>query len=192
MNEAKLYIGLLHYPIYNKNMQVISTSITNLDIHDIARTSCTYNVKKYYVVHPLETQRKLIGDILEYWQDGYGASYNPDRKEAFSRVKLIDSLQSTIEEITAQEGCPPKIITTDARIYPNTVSYNEMRDKISEGTPYLLLFGTGWGIEKETMMQTDYILEPIYGAGEYNHLSVRSAVAIILDRLMGETWWLKK
>jgi hypothetical protein len=39
------------------------------------------------------------------------------------------------------------------------------------------------------MEQADYILEPIYGPGEYNHLSVRSAVAIILDRLLGEDWY---
>ena len=39
------------------------------------------------------------------------------------------------------------------------------------------------------MKKFDYILEPVYGPGEYNHLSVRSAVAIILDRLAGEAWW---
>jgi len=31
-----------------------------------------------------------------------------------------------------------------------------------------------------------YILEPIRGNAKYNHLSVRSAVSIILDRLLGE------
>ena len=41
----------------------------------------------------------------------------------------------------------------------------------------------------EMMKQFDYIVEPIYGAGSYNHLCVRSAAAIILDRLLGEPWW---
>lgn len=45
---------------------------------------------------------------------------------------------------------------------------------------------------KEMMKQFDYIVEPIYGAGTYNHLCVRSAVAIILDRLLGEPWWNQK
>jgi hypothetical protein len=35
------------------------------------------------------------------------------------------------------------------------------------------------------MAHADYILDPLAGAGTYNHLSVRSAVAIILDRLLG-------
>jgi len=184
-----IYIGLLHYPVYNKNMEVISTSITNLDIHDIARTSCTYCVKRYYVIHPLETQRSLIQDILDYWQRGYGAQYNADRRAAFDNVTLSPGLEHVLEKIRDENGHPPYVVTTDARIYPNTVGYLELREKIKDGKPCLILFGTGWGIEKETMLKSDFILEPIYGPGEYNHLSVRSAVAIILDRLLGEKWW---
>lgn len=187
--KPKVYIGLLHYPVYNKKMEVISTSITNLDIHDIARTSCTYNVSKYFVIHPLETQRMLIQDILDYWQNGYGAQYNADRKTAFENVRLIQSLAETIEEIRQETGEIPVTVTTDARTYPNTIGYKSLREKMADGRPYLVLFGTGWGIEKETMSKTDYILEPIYGPGDYNHLSVRSAVAIIIDRLLGEEWW---
>lgn len=187
--KPNVYIGLLHYPVYNKRMEVISTSITNLDIHDIARTACTYDIRRYYVIHPLETQRSLIGDILDYWQNGYGAQYNSDRKKAFERVSLIPTLEETLEDIRQETGQTPLTVTTDARVYPNTVGYKNLREKIADGQPYLILFGTGWGIEKETMLKTDYILEPIYGPGEYNHLSVRSAVAIIIDRLLGEEWW---
>ena len=43
----------------------------------------------------------------------------------------------------------------------------------------------------EAMKKFDYILEPVYGSCDYNHLCVRSAVAIILDRLAGEAWWEK-
>lgn len=188
-NKPLVYIGLLHYPVYNKRMEIISTSITNLDIHDIARISRTYDVQRYFVIHPLEIQRKLIGDVLDYWQNGYGAQYNSDRKSAFERVALIASLEATIEEIKRETGLSPKTVMTDARIYPNTVGYGQMREMMTDGTPYLIVFGTGWGVDKETMLKSDYILEPVYGAGEYNHLSVRSAVAIILDRLLGDTWW---
>ncbi len=188
-NKPNVYIGLLHYPVYNKRMEVISTSVTNLDIHDIARIACTYEVRRYYVIHPLETQRKLIQDILDYWQQGYGAQYNEDRKTAFNKVVLIPGLEETVEQIRRENGVNPFVVTTDARSYPNTVSYREMRKRLADGNPYLILFGTGWGIERETMLRCDYILEPVYGAGDYNHLSVRSAVAIILDRLLGEKWW---
>lgn len=184
-----VYIGLLHHPVYNKRMEVIATSITNLDIHDIARSSCTYDVTRYFVIHPLETQRKLMEDVLDYWQNGYGAQYNPDRKYAFEKVALVASLDDTIEEIRRETGILPKVVMTDARVYPNTIGYGQMREMLADGTPYLLVFGTGWGVEKETMLRSDYILEPIYGAGEYNHLSVRAAAAIILDRLLGEAWW---
>lgn len=187
--KPRVYIGLLHYPIYNKNMEIISTSITNLDIHDIARTARTYEVSRYFIIHPLETQRRLIADILSYWQEGYGSQYNPDRREAFCRVRLVAELSGAVKDIREATGTSPYVITTDARVYPNTISYSEMRNKLATGHPCLLLFGTGFGIAGETMMATDYILEPIYGPGDYNHLSVRSAAAIILDRLLGEPWW---
>ena len=190
LNSApNVYIGLLHYPIYNKKMEVVSTSVTNLDIHDIARISCTYDVRRYFLIHPLETQRKLIQDILDYWQAGYGAKYNPDRKVAFDKVALTPGLEETVEEIRRENGCAPVLVTTDARVYPNTVGYRTLRQKMGAGKPFLIIFGTGWGIAEDTMNKSDYILEPILGPGEYNHLSVRSAVAIILDRLLGEPWW---
>lgn len=185
-----VYLALLHYPVYNKRDEIITTSITNLDIHDIARSSRTYDVQQVFFVHPVESQQRLAGDILDYWQHGYGAVYNTDRKEALSIVKLKDTLQDVVEEIRAACGKPPVIITTDARIFPNTISYRNLRLEMeSSDVPYLVLFGTGWGIERELMQSFDYILEPIMGRGDYNHLSVRSAVAIILDRLLGEKWW---
>ena len=46
---APVYIGLIHYPIYNKHMEVVTTALTNYDLHDIARTAKTYDVKKYFI-----------------------------------------------------------------------------------------------------------------------------------------------
>lgn len=187
---ANLYLGLVHYPIYNKRMQVIAGAVTNFDIHDIARTCRTYDVKTYYIVHPLEVQRDIIEKIISYWQEGYGKKYNPDRAEALSRVCWQPDIAAVKADIEAKEGIEPLIVTTDARIYPNTVSWSFMREQLHEGDkPILLLLGTGFGIEAETMKSFDYILEPIYGACDYNHLCVRSAAAIMLDRLAGEAWY---
>jgi len=188
-DRPNVYVGLVHHPVYNKKMDVITTSVTNLDIHDIARISCTYGVNRYYIIQPLENQRRLVQDILDYWQVGYGSQYNTDRKTAFERVALIPSFEDTIEDIEKEHGEPPVVVTTDARVYPNTIGYKSLRRKFADGKPYLIIFGTGWGLAKETMLKSDYILEPVYGPGEYNHLSVRSAVAIILDRILGEEWW---
>jgi hypothetical protein len=51
------------------------------------------------------------------------------------------------------------------------------------GPPELLLLGTGWGLAAEVLERVDDVLEPIAGSGPYNHLSVRTAAAIVLDRL---------
>lgn len=189
---ADLFVGLVHYPIYNKRMHVIASAVTNFDIHDISRTCRTYDVRRYYIIHPLDVQRDIIKKIIGYWQEGYGRTYNPDRSNALDLVCWQADIEAAAQDIEAQTGKSPYIVTTDARIYPNTVSYGFMRKQLKEGDrPILLLFGTGFGIEAETMSKFDYILEPIYGACDYNHLCVRSAAAIILDRLAGETWWEK-
>ena len=188
--SARLYIGLVHYPIYNKREEIVTTAITNFDIHDIAQTARTYDVKKYFVIHHIESQVSLAQEIIDHWRKGYGSQYNPDRREAFSILETCPSIAQAAAEVERLEGAAPFIVTTDARKYANTISYPAMRQVIQQGErPVLLLFGTGWGIEQSVMEQFDYILEPIYGPGDYNHLPVRSAVAIILDRLQGEAWW---
>ncbi|TDX51962.1 RNA methyltransferase [Orenia marismortui] len=190
MGEPKFYLALVHNPVYNKRMEVITTTVTNFDLHDIARSSRTYNVKKYYIVNHLKSQQNLVNKMREYWSGDFGSEYNPDRKEAFSVIDVKSELDDVIEDIKEIEGEDPVLVTTDARIYPNTITYKDLREKIhTEDRPYLVLLGTGWGLTKEVMTSTEYILEPVYGAGDYNHLSVRSAAAIILDRLLGESWF---
>ena len=189
---ADLFVGLVHYPIYNKRMQVIATAVTNFDIHDIARTARTYDVKKYFLIHPHNAQKEIIQKIIGYWQHGFGRVYNPDRSEALDRVAYVADIAAAIDEVRKMTGKEPVTVTTDARVYPNTISYRKARSMLQNGDrPLLVLFGTGFGIEKETMAAFDYILEPVYGPSNYNHLCVRSAVAIILDRLAGEAWWQK-
>lgn len=167
-------------------MDIVTTSITNLDLHDIARVARTYDVDGFFVVHPAENQHRLVKEILSYWQEGYGGTYNPDRKEAFDIVKLVANLEEALEIITRETEQKPLLVATDARTYPNSITYESMKNKvIVKEEPYLFLFGTGWGIATELMQKCDYILEPIEPQRPYNHLSVRSAVAIILDRILG-------
>ena len=191
MRKASVYIALLHHPMYNKRMDIVATSVTNLDLHDIARVARTYNVDGFYVVHPSANQQQLIGEILSYWQEGYGGSYNPDRKEAFEILHRAENLAEIMAEIEQTTGQRPVTVATDARPYPNTISYRTLKEEIfSQDKVYLLLFGTGWGMEQSLMQQCDYILEPIAVDSDYNHLSVRSAVSIIVDRLLGEFWFI--
>ena len=145
---ANLYIGLVHYPIMNKHKEVITTAITNYDIHDIARASITYDVSKYFVIHNIPAQRELAATIMEHWKSGFGSTYNPDRKDAFTGVELVNSIAVAVRTIEELEGVKPIIATTDARTYDNTISYARMREHLeNEGRPVLVLFGTGYGME---------------------------------------------
>ncbi len=190
MKRSRLYIALLHYPMYNKRLDVITTSVTNLDLHDIARTARTYDVDGFFVVHPSENQHNLIREITSFWQEGFGGSYNPDRKEAFDLLKLVYTLEEAVETITLESKLPVTMVATDARIQPNTISFRQLKQDIQEEEKaYLLLFGTGWGMHKDLLTACQCSLEPIEASRSYNHLSVRSAVAIILDRLVGENWY---
>lgn len=190
VRKSRIYIALLHSPMYNKRMERITTSVTNLDLHDIARSSRTYDVDGFIIVHPSEGQRRLVNDILSYWQEGYGGVYNPDRREAFSGLRLVSTLEEAVAQLETETGRAVKTVATDARIYPNSVSYARLKVMIRENEDtYLILFGTGWGMVAELMNRCDYILEPLEAGRTYNHLSVRSAAAIIMDRLLGESWF---
>lgn len=190
MFKSKVYIALLHYPMYNKRMDVITTSVTNLDLHDIARAARTYNVEGFFLVHPSASQHKLVEQVLAYWRQGFGAHYNPDRRQAFELLHLVDDLETALRRINGETGQNVITVATDARLYPNSISYRRLKSMMfDDEKTFLLLFGTGWGMAQEQMDKCDYILTPINGAGDYNHLSVRSAVSIILDRLLGEFWF---
>lgn len=179
-------IALLHYPVVNKAGEVISSAVTNLDIHDIARAARTYGIDRYYIVTPHPEQKSLVQEILGHWQTGYGSVYNPDRKMALELVSVCDSLEEVIESTTRKWGRRPLLLVTSARNQENTLEYAQARQRISAGEPVLFLFGTAHGLAKTINEFADYALPPIIGAGEFNHLSVRSAVSIILDRLLGE------
>ncbi|MBU0665552.1 MAG: RNA methyltransferase [Proteobacteria bacterium] len=188
MNEERekvVDIALIHYPVINKRGETIGSAVTNLDLHDIARAARTYGIDNYYIVTPYSDQQILVQEILDHWQSGYGATYNPARKAALDRVKITGSLETAICLITEQRGRRPLILTTSARAQKNSISYRETRRRIETGEPIILLFGTAHGLAPEITETADYTLPPIESATDYNHLSVRSAVSIILDRLLG-------
>jgi len=186
-NGSNVSIALVHYPVYDKNRQVVATAVTNLDLHDIARAARTYGLFRYYVVTPVSEQRELAERIGSHWREGWGAAYNPERKKALELMRVVDSLDAAREEIALVSGKPVKLVATGALERPGSISPDELSDLIRDPSqPYLLLFGTGWGLVDEVFQQADLVLDPIRGAGDYNHLPVRSAAAIILDRILGE------
>lgn len=180
-------IALLHYPVYDKNQQVVATAVTNLDLHDIARSAKTFGLYRYYVITPVAEQRTLSERIRSHWLDGWGAAYNPKRKAALELMQVVDSLDMALDDLEKSCGKRAKIVVTGAQGRANSISSAQLGELFRDAAqPYLLLFGTGWGMTEEIFNRADYVLEPIRGRGTYNHLSVRSAAAIILDRLLGE------
>ncbi|MFC1505323.1 RNA methyltransferase [Thermodesulfobacteriota bacterium] len=185
MFKPNLYLALIHYPVISKNGEIIASAVTNLDLHDIARTARTYDVKGFYVVTPLEDQRTLVSRILAHWTEGEGARYNPQRGEALALVDIEANFSDVCRAVQAREKRRPQVVATSARVASGTVSFQGLRDMLATGDPYILAFGTAWGLAEDFIEATDYVLDPIEGDRDYNHLAVRSAAAIVLDRLVG-------
>ena len=110
----KLYLGLVHYPINNKRGEVVTTSVTNLDIHDISRSCRTFGVERYYIITPLEAQHELVGRILGHWKEDKSAAYNPDRQDALAISCLKHSVEDALREIEEKEGVKPILAVTGA------------------------------------------------------------------------------
>jgi hypothetical protein len=180
MDPARAFVALVHHPVYDRTGKVVSTALTNLDLHDIARSTRTYGLGGFFVVHPVEAQRELASRILGHWRDE-GAELNDFRRMALERVHVVPTLEDAAKAVTDRLRERPQLIATCARPSGTAVRFTGFDCKL----PILLVFGTGWGLTEELMATCDARLEPLQGPTDYNHLSVRSACAIVLDRLYG-------
>lgn len=190
----KIAVGLVHYPIHDRHKKIVSTNVTNLDVHDIARASRVYGISKYYIIHPMPDQRSFVSRMLDHWRVGDGGQYNPMRKTSLTMVDSAESVDAAIEDWNRIDGRSdrPLIVSTHARALEGVpmVTFRDLRARIEKGGSeerMFLIFGTGSGLTEEFMRGCDLLLEPIQGVppDDYRHLSVRSAVSIILDRLRG-------
>ena len=175
---------MVHNPVYNRKHEIIISAVTNLDIHDLGRLAATYGLTRLYLITPLTDQQSLARRIISYWVSGAGGKLNPDRALALSTLTIMDDLDQTLADIEGREGVRPRVFITGANFSDGMIGYEKGRELIQSPTPSLLLFGTGWGLADGIKQYADYALEPIKGRTGYNHLSVRSAASIILDRLL--------
>ena len=178
-------VALVHYPVVNRNGETIGSAVTNLDLHDIARACATYGCTTYWVITPFREQQELAGEIVAHWTQGYGGQVNPDRRKALSAIAIRATLEEAVAGAEAIHGRRPLVLATCARKQENTVTWIQARERIAQGHPLLLLLGTAWGLASEVLAGVDGVLPPIRGLTGFNHLSVRSAASIILDRLLG-------
>lgn len=176
-------IALVHHPVLDRRGDVVTSAVTNLDIHDLARLATTYNLSRYYLVTPAEEQQVLASRIIGHWQQGAGASYNPDRCLALDCLRVVNSFDEALDDWQSLVGPEGVAVLTGAN-HCNGLDYSQTQSLAAE-KPMLLVFGTGHGLAPELYVAGRHRLQPVR-AGQYNHLSVRTAAAIMLDRLIGE------
>ncbi len=181
----RLYLALIHYPVVNKQGEVIASAVTNLDVHDIARALKTYGGCGFYIVTPLSDQQMIVDRIVSHWTEGNGGKRHPKRRQALELVHVVDSIEAVCHAIEKVEGVTPKVVATSAKNRDGAISFESLRHMLTQKRPVLLVFGTAWGLSEDAILRVDHLLAPIVTDTGYNHLSVRSAAAIILDRLLG-------
>lgn len=182
------YVALMHDEVLiGPEHQVGTTSVMSIDIHDIARSATTYGVKNFFIVTPLIDQQKIIKKFFSFWRSDTGIAYNANRHEALNVVCVADRLDQVLTNVEDKEGKKPILIGTSARKVVNhpTITFHDQGLVWGQGRPVVLLFGTGQGLSEQLLSRCDYILNPICGLSDFNHLSVRSAAAIVMDRWMG-------
>lgn len=184
MRPGATWVALVHHPVYDKHRRVVATALTNLDLHDIARACRTYGLAGFLVVHPVEAQRTLAERILGHWRDG-GAELNDFRRQAIERVAVVPDLDAAVAHVTRASGAAPRLLATSAQKSPEAIEFSAAHQALGDG-PAVLVLGTGWGLTEAVLARCHARLAPIQVASDYNHLSVRSACAIVLDRLFGD------
>jgi hypothetical protein len=185
--KRSVAIALVHHPVLDAQGGVVTTAITNLDVHDLARSARTYGVTDYFVVHPIEVQRELVQRICHHWAEGSSGRRIPDRKKALALVRTAASLDEVYATMGGRDAI--EVWVTAARKVGSAIPLTTARARLlGPGKPVLILFGTGWGLAAEPIAAADESLASIRAAADtgFNHLSVRAACAIVLDRLLGE------
>jgi hypothetical protein len=182
---AELFIALLHHPVVDRRGKIVAAAITSLDIHDLARSARTYGVRAMYLAHPVKELRDFAASVRDRWMEGYGRQFDSLRREALERVCVVSDLDEAIASIQGVCGARPLLVHTSARTQGG-ISYQALREELEgDGPPFLIMFGTGFGLAPSVAERADRILAPILGVDDYNHLSVRAAASIVLDRLRG-------
>ncbi len=183
MSTHNLYVALIHFPVMNRKGMPIGSALTTIDMHDIARASKTFGVKGFYVVTPFADQADLANQVIAHWTKGVGGELNPSRKEALELIRVAATFEEAVQRIQKKEKQVVVTVATSAKKVEDAIPISTLKLKLASNAPHVLVLGTAWGMAEELIDACDLKLEPIKGLGEYNHLSVRSAASIYLDRI---------
>jgi len=185
--HARTHVALVHHPVVDRTGAVVTTALTNFDIHDLARSSMAFGLAGYHIVTPIASQREKAEHIAKLWMEDEQGEH---RAAALRLVRTAESIEAVIADLSAEHGRAPLVVATSARAdsFPaaaRRTSSELLAEASLAPAPLLLLLGTGWGLADTLIPSVSRVLAPIEGASVWNHLSVRSAGAVILDRLFG-------
>ena len=138
-------------------------------------------------MHPIPEQREFAKSVIDHWRFDFGRAFDAAGARRWRWCESSTTLDDAIAEAGKIAGARPLIVHTSARTEHGGNDDRLMRTRLEapDAPPAMILFGTGFGMAPEMAERADIVLEAILGPGDYNHLSVRAAGAIILDRLRG-------
>ncbi|MSP90803.1 MAG: RNA methyltransferase [Myxococcales bacterium] len=194
-----IFLALVHHPVLNRRGEVVATAITNVDLHDLARSGRTFGASAVYIVTPVTLQQRMVDEVVGHWTQGQGSRHER-RADAMRRLCTLPSLDAVRVDVRERTGRAPVLVMTGARMQRDTTPFAELRERLGDpnGAPIVVVFGTGWGLAPSVVATADLRLPPVGRAPafdaldgspagpRYNHLSVRAAAAIVLDRLTGD------
>lgn len=172
-----LRVALVHHPVINRHGEEIASVVDEFDVFDGGRLALTYGIPTLYVVNPVPAQRDKAQRIIAHGQ-------SDDRDPARGRMDALvwcASLDDAIEDASRPEA--PWVVATSAVAREPAASIEDVRGKIQAGRDVLLVIGKAWGLAPQVLERCDRQLEPIDAGTGFNHLSVRSAMSILIDRL---------
>jgi len=177
-----LDLALVHHPVKNRHGEIIAATSQEFDIMDAARLGLTYGVRRLYIVQTIPAQRAMVERLIEH---GRSSDRDVAARGSFERTALVSSVSEALSRSSAAFGVRPEVWSTSARPVGTRLSWPAARRRLAEGVPALVLIGKAWGLAPDVFEASDMCLDAIDPGTGFNHLSVRAAMAIIVDRLMG-------
>jgi len=178
---------LVHAPVVVDGHRTGTSSLTSMDVHDLSRVSRAYGLGPCYFATPLEDQRALVEGMLRHWERA-GEHGHADRADALRLARPVASVEDACTRIEREFGDRPLVVATSAS-WPakrSCVSCTWVREQAGR-RPVLVLLGTALGLSPKLVRACDAVLRPLRFM-DWNHLAVRSAAAVIADRIVGDFW----
>jgi hypothetical protein len=176
-----LYVALVHFPVKNRLGEEIASTLDVFDFSDLGRLSLAYPLANVLWINPLASQREAFDRMSAHAND---PERDVESRGSFEKLKWFNTLEEARLWVEKDAGARAWTVATTALHRPDSVTFVQVRHALAQAKPVLLLFGKAWGLAPAVIASADAVLTPIDEGTGFNHLSVRTAVAIVVDRLL--------